>query len=127
MARIIKTGGHLVLMSPNRWFPFEGHGIKIKGRKIQKPIPLLPWLPMKLVSGMMNARNYWPYQLVRLIRNAGLKIIHLGTVFPVFEFYPWLPKTLIEFYWKNLPKIEKTPILKRFGVSTIIIATKESR
>ena len=23
--RVIKPGGHLVVISPNRWFPFEGH------------------------------------------------------------------------------------------------------
>jgi SAM-dependent methyltransferase len=27
--RVLKPGGYLVCMSPNRWFPFEGHGARI--------------------------------------------------------------------------------------------------
>src|SRR2546426_3986474 len=24
--RVLRPGGHLIVISPNRWFPFEGHG-----------------------------------------------------------------------------------------------------
>jgi SAM-dependent methyltransferase len=27
--RVIRPGGYLVVISPNRWFPFEGHGVEV--------------------------------------------------------------------------------------------------
>jgi hypothetical protein len=44
-------------MSPNRWFPFEGHGMRFLGRDFGFPIPFLPWLPNALSSRVMTARN----------------------------------------------------------------------
>src|SRR5579864_2613190 len=55
--RVLRPGGYLALMSPNRWFPFEGHGMRIAGRSIPYPVPLLPWLPRWLGWRVMLARN----------------------------------------------------------------------
>jgi SAM-dependent methyltransferase len=44
--RVLKPGGILILISPNRWFPIEGHFITI-GSKTIGPAPLIPWLPEK--------------------------------------------------------------------------------
>ena len=63
-ARVLAQGGRLVLISPNRWFPFEGHGMRTSLFTIESPVPLLPWLPQSLANRWMMARNYWPRQLV---------------------------------------------------------------
>jgi len=113
-----------VLMSPNRWFPFEGHGMRIGDRKINVPVPFLPWIPAPLARPFMRARNYWPHELQSLVRDAGFEILETGPVFPVFERYRWLPSAIIPWYRGLVPILERAPIARRFGVSTFILAQK---
>jgi hypothetical protein len=42
----------------------------------------------------------------------------------VFEFYSWLPAPMISLYQRWLTRIDDLPGLRRFGVSTLVIATK---
>jgi ubiquinone/menaquinone biosynthesis C-methylase UbiE len=120
--RVLRPAGNLVLMSPNRWFPFEGHGMRVRGRPIPFPVPLLPWMPSKLAMRFMSARNYWPGELRDLVRKAGFVIDHSSSVMPVFERYPWLPAPIISWYTRAIPFIERAPIVRRFGVSTLVLA-----
>ena len=43
--RVLKPGGRLVLYVPNRWYPFETHGIYWRGRYHYGNIPLVNYLP----------------------------------------------------------------------------------
>lgn len=121
--RVLKPGGHLVVMSPNRWFPFEGHGMRLFNRDFGFPIPLLPWLPSSWSARAMAARNYWPHELRDIVASAGFEIRKVDYVLPVFELYQWLPASVISAYRQMMPQIEKTP-LRKFGVSTLIVATR---
>ncbi|WP_439923020.1 class I SAM-dependent methyltransferase [Nitrobacter sp. JJSN] len=121
--RVLRPGGHLVVMSPNRWFPFEGHGMRLLGRDFGFPIPLLPWLPSSWTAHAMAARNYWPHELRNIVATAGFEIQKVDYVLPVFELYRWLPASVISAYRRLMPQIEKTP-LRKFGVSTLIVATR---
>ena len=89
--RVLRPGGHLVLMSPNRWFPFDGHGMIIGNVIINLPTPILPWIPYGFAKHFMRARNYWPGQLRKMISEAGFTVISSEAVLPVFEVYRWLP------------------------------------
>jgi SAM-dependent methyltransferase len=122
--RVLRPGGHLALMAPNRWFPFEGHGMRLAGQAIWVPIPLLPWLPARLTARVLNARNYWPRDLRQLVKDAGLQIIVMQSVFPVLEVYPWLPAALMPRYRRLVPLLERIPLVRRLGVSTLIIAKR---
>ncbi|MDQ3810204.1 MAG: class I SAM-dependent methyltransferase, partial [Chloroflexota bacterium] len=115
--RVLRPGGHLVVMSPNRWFPFEGHGMRIRDRSIDVPIPLLPWLPLALSRRFMRARNYWPGELRDLVGSQGFEILASSSVFPMFEYYPWLPRRVVSWYRRALPMIERTPLVQHTGVS----------
>jgi hypothetical protein len=88
------------------------------------PVPLLPWLPSHVMRPYMHARNYWPTELRTLVNRAGFEILHSGSVFPVFEVYPWLPAPLIRMYRRALPSLERTPLVRKFGVSTFILASR---
>jgi SAM-dependent methyltransferase len=122
--RVLRPGGYLALMSPNRWFPFEGHGMRLFGREFPFPVPLLPWLPQRIMLRFMHARNYWPSELAGLVRRAGLEVVAVAPVLPVFEFYPWLPGRVIQAYRAKLPTLERTPLVRRFGVSTFVLGRK---
>jgi SAM-dependent methyltransferase len=121
--RVLRPGGHLTLMSPNRWFPIEGHDVLI-GKVTLGPAPLIPWLPEPLTRKWTKARNYWPHQLVGHVRDAGFTVQEVGFIWPVFEVYPWLPERVILSYRKWMPRLSNTPGLRRFGLSTLVVATK---
>jgi SAM-dependent methyltransferase len=122
--RVLRPGGHLVIMTPNRWFPFEGHGMRIGRYRVGVPVPLLPWLPNAISKHFMLARNYWPYELRNMICDEGFAIRTAGFVWPVFEVYPWLPRPIIHQYRNLVPRLEKMPFIRRFGISIFIVAQK---
>jgi 2-polyprenyl-3-methyl-5-hydroxy-6-metoxy-1,4-benzoquinol methylase len=122
--RVLRPGGHLVIMSPNRWFPFEGHGMHIGERVFEFPIPILPWLPSKIGQQFMFARNYWPSEMRDLVNRVGFAVWKVDFVWPIFEVWPWLPQPVVYQYRKILPLIERTPFVRRFGVSVFLVAQK---
>lgn len=124
--RVLRPGGHLIVMSPNRWFPVEGHAVTIVGVRFG-PAPLIPWFPERLTRKWTTARNYWPRQLVGHVRDAGFAIEEVGFIWPVFEQFRWLPGPVISVYQRWLEKIDDVPGLRRFGLSTLVIAVKPGR
>jgi len=123
LCRVLKPGGRVVVISPNRWFPFEGHTVHIGNRKMN-PAPLIPWLPSRLTQPHVEARNYWPRELVGQVRQAGFAIAEVGFIWPVLDVYPWLPQSLIPLYQRNIPRLDRLPGLRRFGVSTLVVGVK---
>ncbi|SHT78094.1 methylase involved in ubiquinone/menaquinone biosynthesis [Mycobacteroides abscessus subsp. abscessus] len=121
--RVLKPGGRLVLISPNRWFPIEGHNVTVAGKTIC-PAPLIPWLPERMTHSWTAARNYWPSQLERDVRNAGFGIEEIGFIWPVLQTYPWLPTKGISFYQRHFRTWDQIPGIRRFGVSTLVVGVK---
>jgi SAM-dependent methyltransferase len=126
VARVLAQGGRLVLISPNRWFPFEGHGMRTSLFTIESPVPLLPWLPQSLANRWMIARNYWPRQLVDEVKEAGLTVESREFIWPVLEFYPWLPKSFRKTYQAHIHFFDQMPGVRRFGVSTLVVARRDA-
>jgi len=127
--RVLRPGGYLVVISPNRWFPFEGHAVNIALGKHKfrfGPVPLVPWLPERLTRQWTEARNYWPHELAAHVRGAGFAILEKGFIWPVLEEYPWLPSRLIAAYQKHISQVDQMPGLRRFGVSTLVVAVRPS-
>jgi SAM-dependent methyltransferase len=125
--RVIRPGGVLALLSPNRWFPFEGHAIIVASRRIEWPTPLIPWLPEPVTRGITTARNYWPHQLKRRVRDAGFVIVEVGFVFPTFERFVKLPAPVNAWYRGNFRRFDGWPVVRRFGVSTLVVGRKVAR
>jgi SAM-dependent methyltransferase len=125
LRRVLRPGGYLAIMSPNRWFPFEGHGMRIGRITVNVPVPFLPWIPHVIARHVLRARNYWPHELRDLVRSQGFTIRQAGFVLPIFEVYPWLPAPVIRQYRRLVPVLERTPLLRRFGVSNLVVAQKQ--
>lgn len=124
LRRVLRPGGHLALMSPNRWFPFEGHGMRIGNIRIRFPVPFLPWIPSRLAMRFMSARNYWPSELVKMVARTGFEVLSSSSVLPVFEVYFRPPARLVRWYRRAMRILEKTPGLRKFGVSTFVLARR---
>lgn len=121
IARVLTEGGRLVLISPNRWFPFEGHGMATSFLTVRYPVPLLPWLPQSLTNRLVHARNYWPRQLVDHVEKAGLTVESCEFIWPVFEEYPWIPRYLRKRYQAHIRFFDRIPGIRRFGMSTLVV------
>lgn len=124
MHRVLKPGGYIAVFSPNRFFPFEGHGAVFGRIRLRFPVPLLPWLPRRLAYRFMTARNYWPWELASLVSTAGFKVEGIDFALPLFWRYRWMPHWVVDRYLKALPRLEDSPMLRRFGVSTVVLARK---
>lgn len=127
MRRILAVGGYLAVFSPNRWFPFEGHKLVIGSRALRPPLPLVPWLPRVVTQRFMVARNYWPRELKKLVDEAEFTIIYLGFAFPLFGTYRALPGIVIPRWRSAVPTLETLPLIRHFGVSTLVVGQKTSR
>lgn len=120
--RVLKPGGLLILIAPNRCFPFEGHMVTIRNRGFM-PSPIVPWLPKRLTYRWTSARNYWPRELRVKIAASGMRIIETGYILPVLEAYRWLPESMAKLYRKNISSIEALPGVRKFcSVSTLVVA-----
>lgn len=87
--RVLAPGGRLVLMSPNRLYPFESHGVTLRlgSRPLPAHTPFVPYVPLALGTRLFEywARNYWPWELQALVRGAGFRIVRTGYVAQTFE------------------------------------------
>jgi ubiquinone/menaquinone biosynthesis C-methylase UbiE len=120
--RVLRPGGTLVVFSPNRWFPFEGHGARIGPVTIDAPTPIVPWLPARLTSSWLNARNYWPRQLAGVVARNGFDVQVVDFALPLLTKYRWLPDRMAAAYRKALPSLGRSRAIRRFGVSTMVVA-----
>ncbi len=122
--RVLRPGGWLVLISPNRVFPFEGHTVKIGRWTSRRPTMLVPWLPRRLTDRWVTARNYWPAELRQLVCASGFGLIEAGFIMPVFEEYSWLPRPAARAFRRRITTFDALPGLRRLGVSNLIVARR---
>ncbi len=128
--RALAPGGRLIVFSPNRLFPFETHGVRWKrsGALLSPGVPGIPYLPLALGARCFEypARNYWPAQLRRLIVEAGFRILQCGFVWQTFENLSGRQPRLVRALRPALRGVaalcERTPGLRAFGVSQVVVA-----
>jgi SAM-dependent methyltransferase len=129
--RVLKPGGLLFVFSPNRWFPFETHGItlKITGQRVYW-LPFTPYLPLELGELLYTswARNYWQGQLRKMLESSGFAIVERSYVWPTFEGIsgklPRIFRPLRPLFRLISNACERTVFLKRFGVSQVFVCRK---
>jgi ubiquinone/menaquinone biosynthesis C-methylase UbiE len=131
--RVLKKDGIMVVITPNRFYPFETHGIIYKSKNWLFPlyIPLIPYIPVKVGKIFFEypARNYFSWELRKLIKENGFNITKHTFISQTFEgigginneFYMLLRPILRKIFFI----MEKIPLLKKFiCVSQVIIAKK---
>jgi ubiquinone/menaquinone biosynthesis C-methylase UbiE len=83
--RVLVPGGRLMMTSPNKWFPFETHGVFMFGkRRSPQYAPFLPWVP-PLHRRMADARNFTVTELTKRAQAKGLRLVGSDYIMPPFD------------------------------------------
>ncbi len=130
--RILKPGGLLFIFSPNRWFPFETHGVRLKRSKRPVPhwLPFIPYIPLGVGKIFFDywARNYWQGELAGMVKASGFSILERTFVWMTFEDIsgrqPWFVKLFKPWLRWASNTLEKCPVVNRFGVSQVLVCRK---
>jgi len=130
--RVLKPGGLVIVFSPNRLYPFETHGVYLKrsGRRVPHYVPGIPYIPLGLGRNWFRywARNYWPWELSRLVVRAGFELLSRSFVWQTFEnisgHQPWIVGRTSSFLRSTANLLERTPGIRSFGVSQMLLARR---
>jgi SAM-dependent methyltransferase len=132
LRRVLRHGGRVIVFSPNRWFPFETHGVVLKSSRRTVPayIPFIPYIPLFVGRRFFLywARNYWHGELRGLLLSAGFQIEFKGYVWQTFENMSgsqptWIRKATRLLRWLA-NALERAPLLRGFGASQLVVARK---
>jgi SAM-dependent methyltransferase len=132
MWRLLRPGGRLVLLSPNRLHPFETHGVFARGsgRRLSHALPGVPWIPLPLGRRFLRywARNYWPWELRRRVADAGFRTLRSGYLWQTFENIsgrqPGWVGALRPLLRGASAIAERAPVLRVLGASQWLLALK---
>lgn len=130
--RVLRPDGLLVVFSPSRLHPFETHGVFLRdsARRLPAYVPFVPWIPLSLGRRWLRpwARNYWPWELRRMLRESGFIPLRSAWVWQTFENIsrrqPRLVRALRPLLRASTSLLERTPVLRCFGASQVILARK---
>jgi SAM-dependent methyltransferase len=131
--RVMRPNSTLVIFSPNRFYPFETHGVISRktgrGTGVRRTF-LLPYLPTSIGSLRFRypARNYWPHEWRCVVETHGFELLTHSFVWQTFENIsgdqPRWAKCLVPVMRKASSAVERIPLLRRFGVSQLIVARR---
>lgn len=129
--RVLKSDGRFLLFCPNRLYPFESHGMENKDRIISNPwIPFVPYFPLwslKYFGLKPWARNYWPWEVNRLLKRHRFSINSKTYISQTFENISGRQPSKLSLIRPMLRRLfdilEKIPLIRMFtSVSQIIVS-----
>jgi len=124
--RLLAPGGRIVIFCPNRFYPFETHGIFLGKRYIFGNVPLVNWLPDAVRNRLVpHARTYTKGRLRRVYRRAGLRPLVHTYVFPGFDHVMARRKIVGKALRGVLYPFENTG-LRIFGLSHFVVLVDET-
>jgi len=127
--RVLKQGGILIIFCPNRFYPFESHGVNLKGTQKRIPIfiPFIPYIPVSIGMRIFDywARNYWPWELRKLVEQNHFSVIDSRFYWQTFENISGQQPSFLRVARSALRVIAKVgehlPLLRCFGVSQVLV------
>ncbi|MEK6222554.1 MAG: class I SAM-dependent methyltransferase [Chloroflexota bacterium] len=126
MVRTLKPNGRAVIFCPNRWYPFETHGIFWRGNYKFGNIPLVNYLPRLLRDKLApHVEVYTRRDIRQLFMGLQIKLIQHKVIFGAYDNiiarWPRVGKLLRSI----LQFLERTP-LSVFGLSHFVVVEKIS-
>ena len=126
ISRVLKPNGMLFLTVPNRFYPFETHGIQVCQKQIDNllgiGIPFFSLAPNFLRRRLERARIYSEAELVSLLRKHCFEPFITEYLMPQLDIVRQTPLTrAIRQVFRS---INKVPIIKKFGASIMVVSKK---
>lgn len=129
--RVLKSGGKVIIFSPNRLYPFETHGVhwKNSGKSLTHAFPFIPYIPLALGQTIFIywARNYFPTELRSLLRETGYTVQKHFYITQTFEGIgkSTMLKPIRKYLRAMMNIIEMVPVARiPFSVSQVVIGCK---
>lgn len=125
--RVLKPGGVAIITAPNKLFPFETHGFRIRSKQIGTRglgFPLLPFLPTAVREHFANARVYTPAGFKKILTATGFQLCDVAFIGPNLDQLrinlgrPRIDKT-VNGLSRFVDKMESTPYVNTF-LSTMV-------
>jgi SAM-dependent methyltransferase len=84
--RVTKPGGKVLIFAPNRFYPFETHGVYLGKRYVFGNIPLVNYLPDPARNRLVpHARAYTQAGLKRITRGLPCRWVDWTVIYPGFD------------------------------------------
>ena len=124
--RVLRPGGHIVIYAPNRLYPFETHGVYVRGRYRFGNIPLVNYLPNRYRNKLVpHARAYLAKDMRRLIEGLSVRVVVHTYVYPGFDNVIARSPKLGKALRAVLYRAEHTPA-RAFGLSHFLVLEKRA-
>ncbi|MCZ2121642.1 MAG: class I SAM-dependent methyltransferase [Anaerolineales bacterium] len=124
MIRVLKVGGRAVIFCPNRWYPFETHGIYWKDKYYFGNKLFINYLPRFLRDKLApHVRVYSRADLQKLFDGLPVKFIERTVIFGAYDNIIARFGSFGKFLRAILQFLEATP-LKIFGLSHFWVVEK---
>lgn len=118
VGRVLKPGGRFFVTTPNRYFPFETHGVLWRGNRFPPTrAPFLPWLP-SLHRRLSDARAFTARQLTLQMREHGFQRDALGYIMPPFD------RSAVGRKIRPVTDALERSRLRVFGMALVLVFTK---
>lgn len=124
IARVLAPGGRAAIFVPNRWWPFETHGIFWRGAYRFGNIPLVNYLPDPLRNRLVpHVRVYTARGLRERFAGLPVRVIHHDRVFPGYDKLAARRPRLGALLRRLTYALERTP-LSAFGLSHLLVVER---
>lgn len=121
--RVLRCSGLLFISAPNRFYPFETHGMHLSKIKFDVPILFLSYMPKWLRRRVVYARVYTVKVLFFLLRDAKFDMVMVEYHMPTLDALRGFEKIKTSMR-KLFRLIERIPGLRSTGTSINIVARK---
>jgi SAM-dependent methyltransferase len=122
--RVLVPGGRAVVFVPNRWWPFETHGVVWRGRYRFGNAPLVNYLPDVLRNRLApHVRVYTRHALVALLDALPVFTVVHTAVFPGYDKLEARRPRLGAAVRRISHALERTP-LRRLGLSHLLVVER---
>jgi SAM-dependent methyltransferase len=119
--RVVKPGGKIVIFAPNRFYPFETHGVYLGQKYVFGNIPLVNYLPDPVRNRLVpHARAYTRAGLERLTAGLNCRWVDWSVVFPGYDNVVARNERAGHLLQGLTYEMEKT-WLKRLGLSHLLV------
>jgi SAM-dependent methyltransferase len=119
--RVTKPGGRVLIFAPNRFYPFETHGVYVGKRYLFGNIPLVNFLPDPLRNRLVpHARAYTRAGLEELTEGLPGRWVDWTVIYPGFDNIVAQSEAIGDFLRRASYSLERT-WFKRLGLSHFLV------